>query len=1450
LFLSEFIANEDKQLFWAFTSAVAEESPSLNWNKATDEEKYDFGIKQASKILTESSVDLLKLSLSIRVYSPTVQLFQQIGEDWSSECSAFFDVHGVKVCNANELGNAVEAARESAASTVLSIDHVLDYGKNMSSATIILYGDIGSPEWLQLHNDALELARKKKLRYVFRHYVKPNRSDASKVSLSGFGVELAIKNTEYKAVDDSEQGKNKEEDVDQEDLYGFNFKLLKEQHAESSDALEAFKMHLKEIQELAPLKQWQVQDLSFQAAQRVVNSGGDNVLNTLAQLSQDFPRHARLLSRQRVEDNLRKEVERNQKEHLSEAGLEPGESALFFNGINLDIDSLDMFQLVDIIKQEERVSRGFFKMGFQREYHSILLAMDFSDDKVKYAVDYRDAFPMFLNNLDTDKRYKHWRNSVKLLLEPYYPGMIRPIARNLFTLIFVVDPAEKESRNLMKIAYSFYKHEIPLRLVRIGLIFAVNENENVTGKDDAGVAILNLFNFLAVDTSNHEALRIVNEMLEPHRSLDQLTPELIRTWFESEHKDADYDDVFGSKTDYDNGRKVGIQFLKRSGIGRAPKVLLNGYVLDDNGITGDKFEETVMMEVMRITPKLQRAVVAGELQDQANVANWIMEQKQVVPRHNKHIFDATAKKQLIDLSETAACKAQKVSDFKKLKEPEKTQCIVSSMKYLKKSDEDQTTPLTMWVVADLDSENGRLFAYDAMKHIRHSKKTRIGIISNPSKQSGACEKGISFLVHAATTILPHHQAKQLITKLVKEEFARALMSGEKRWEDLAVGGMDVDSFNKEMRLLSCDQLTKHSLFANDVLGLTPGARAFIANGVIIGPFDEQESIVQADFELIERIVESQGASVIASTFDKWEFDRSNGFSSDLVMRSFALVSKYASPRKRTWVEVGDDKHSVVTLVAEDTNRASVDIVAVVDPLSRSAQKLSSILQLLRKTINCDMKIIMNPKPKLSELPLKRFYRYVASSELQFSKDGKVVTNQASNFLFLDAYVNLLLNRANPHRFTDLPSKQLLTLSVHSPDAWMVENVFADYDLDNIKMEQASSDVVALFSLEHILLEGHCFDEISGSPPRGLQFVLGTHRKPTQFDTIVMANLGYFQLKANPGAWLLQLREGKSSEIYEVSGHSNTEGNEHEAVRVLIGMLCCLNVEKYDVINIFSLASGHLYERFLNIMMLSVMKNTKKPVKFWLLKNYLSPQFKKTLPLLSAEYGFDYELVEYKWPRWLHQQKEKHRIMWGYKILFLDVLFPLDVQKIIFVDADQVVRADLMELMEYDLGGAPYGYVPFCDSRKEMDGFRFWKQGYWSNHLAGRRYHISALYVIDLQKFRQIAAGDRLRGQYQGLSSDPNSLSNLDQDLPNNMIHQVKIKSLPQEWLWCETWCDDSSKVNAKTIDLCNNPLTKEPKLESAIRIIPEWKDYDAEVKNVLKKGHKDGSSSAFEHSEL
>ncbi|GJP50863.1 hypothetical protein CLOM_g10017 [Closterium sp. NIES-68] len=253
------------------------------------------------------------------------------------------------------------------------------------------------------------------------------------------------------------------------------------------------------------------------------------------------------------------------------------------------------------------------------------------------------------------------------------------------------------------------------------------------------------------------------------------------------------------------------------------------------------------------------------------------------------------------------------------------------------------------------------------------------------------------------------------------------------------------------------------------------------------------------------------------------------------------------------------------------------------------------------------------------------------------------------------------------------------------------------------------------------------------------------------------------------------------------------------------------------------------------MILSVLKNTRRPVKFWFIKNYLSPSFKEVIPHMAREYGFEYALITYKWPSWLHKQTEKQRLIWAYKILFLDVIFPLSLEKVIFVDADQVVREDMGQLYDLPLHGSPLAYTPMCDNNRDMEGYRFWKQGFWKEHLRGKPYHISALYVVDLVKFRRMAAGDTLRVIYESLSKDPNSLANLDQDLPNYAQHTVPILSLPQEWLWCESWCGNATKARAKTIDLCNNPMTKEPKLQGARRIVAEWAGLDEEQRRFTER---------------
>lgn len=595
-------------------------------------------------------------------------------------------------------------------------------------------------------------------------------------------------------------------------------------------------------------------------------------------------------------------------------------------------------------------------------------------------------------------------------------------------------------------------------------------------------------------------------------------------------------------------------------------------------------------------------------------------------------------------------------------------------------------------------------------------------------------------------------------------------------------------------------------------------------------------------------------------------------------------------------------------VGDEGNSFPLTALAVVDPANPNAYVTVSVLKALRSAYSKEdlsMGLVIAPelgsmKKKLE--PPNTFQRFLLPAD------------DLATPRFPDRFSGRI-------SFNRLPQRNVLTVSVEPPRAWFVSSHMTNYDMDNVILDNISGegDLFTEYQLMNLIVEGSCVDE-SGRPPQGLKLVLA-NEDGVVVDTLVMANLGYFQLKVpTPGLWWLSLAGGASSRIFMLrsmemfkdnerlsfesdangrvsipveslsgaggillhvarrpgmegksvldpdSGNRSkdsdsevepTEGNDvvnkfKKTVRGLFQRKTPLVDEDdlsngggdIDTINVFSVASGHLYERFLKIMISSVTKNASRKVKFWLLENYLSPSFKKLLPEFAKEHGAEVGMVTYRWPGWLRAQTEKQRIIWAYKILFLDVLFPLDVGRIIFVDSDQVIRGDLAELMDIDLQGAPYGYVPFCDSRKEVEGYRFWKTGFWKETLQGAKYRISALYVVDLNRFRETAAGDTLRFIYQSLSADPNSLSNLDQDLPNYASvasmtgSTVPIFDLPEEWLWCETWCDDESKTRAKAIDLCNNPDTKEPKLDSAKRIISEWVELDNRASELTESIYK------------
>lgn len=533
--------------------------------------------------------------------------------------------------------------------------------------------------------------------------------------------------------------------------------------------------------------------------------------------------------------------------------------------------------------------------------------------------------------------------------------------------------------------------------------------------------------------------------------------------------------------------------------------------------------------------------------------------------------------------------------------------------------------------------------------------------------------------------------------------------------------------------------------------------------------------------------------------------------------------------------------------------------AVIDPLSQAAQRLPPLLRLLHEELNAEVGIVLKPTPLVAP-PLQSYYRAVRVAPAPAGAGLAALGDW-------DGRVPEVRLEVPPRR------GQLLSLQLLTPASWLCAAVDSTgADLDNLAAE-APDIVKAHYRLESLFIEGWAGTS-RRSPAAGRQLGLtpmggGAAGPPDAGADSVVVKSGYFQLRASPGLYSVGLLGGEEGErvLRPTGGIELVElGGGGAQLEVSVGQAAAdaspqagaaaarapLERGRFEgaggdrakcskTVHVFSVASGHRYERLLRIMMLSVRSKTDCPLRFWLVENFLSPNFRKLLPRLADKVGFAVSTVTYKWPAWLRAQTEKQRVIWAYKILFLDVFFPSEVERVLFIDADQIVRADVKELWDIDLKGAVYGFVPFCGGgakssswfggsedirNQETLGFRFWEQGFWARHLNDRPYHISALFVVDLKRFREKAAGDILREVYQQLTADPHSLANLDQDLPNYVQRDLPIFSLPQEWLWCESWCSDASKARAKTIDMCQNPVKKEGKLQQARRIAPEWVEYD------------------------
>ncbi|KAH8719458.1 UDP-glucose:glycoprotein glucosyltransferase-domain-containing protein [Phaeosphaeriaceae sp. PMI808] len=1425
--LLETAAEENATAYYPILDRVAE---GYFDTKATEQQLYTAFVDLLNRdghIIEPEAIASFEFALSVRSAAPRIEAHYQFYKtsvepslvaEQTQECDIWASTGGKQYCSAHLAQPFGDIKSER--TYELPFDRIHGH---ISDLPIILYADITAPQFKQWHSVLARTVKEGKASYRVRH--KPShKAPKSPLVVNGYGVELQLKRTDYIVIDD------RQKEVAQ---------------ANGQHPIGTGLDDNTEVADLEPLSKEEVSDLGLKAASFVMRS--DNPMDTLLKLVQDFPKYTSIMAGHNASEDFLSEHTKNR-----ELLLPTGYNTIWINGVQLTTREVNPYSLLAHLRRERSLINGIRSQGLSAPEvisllsHDAISATQTEDEPQRY--DFRDETEggnviMYMNNIEKDSRYESWPSELRALLQRTFPGQLPSVRRDIHNVIVPIDFTSAEDvSSVLDTILSLIKRSIPLRwgLVPQTLTSGAIEQAKVVYylQETYGISIV---------------IKYLQTMIDDKKLA---TPD--EAIFASIVKDAqlrndravlEFADVL--KSEIVQKRVEGArQYLKRLAAD-----VPNGSVFV-NGVPIARTEDWLQVLSQRISMDLrqvQKGVFEGVFNDGTWVPTYFLFQAAtrrnplIVPENEKDIT-------LVNMAEFGETHGNVFSRMPRI------EAIGSA---------SDSVWIHLTVLGNFDSVSGLRLLKSVAAYREENSNVEIVLIHNP--QAGADQS------NASEDILEAYIKSS--GKLTNNAFSKLLAQPP---------DVGPTPGNSTLFWKTAEPIYK-------AFNLNPGQHAVVVNGRYVGPIPEEQIFSKEDIEtlityetnkrvepLSKALAELKLTSKLAAPFDLAKIQSLVALStvSDVPEGMFEAASTLRIAMFNKWAS----EHT--TIIRGEYNEAIFQIVASIDPATELAQKWIPILKTLSDMNGVYLKLYLNPKQMLQELPVKRFYRYLFEVKPTFTPDGSVDSLEA--------------------HFSGIPKEALLNLGMDVPPSWLVAPVESIHDLDNIKLSSlpANTNINAIYGLDSILIEGHSRDTTSGGqPPSGAEVVLATEKDPHFADTIIMANLGYFQFKANPGFYNIKLKNGRSEEIFTLNsvgskgwipqpGDETTEialmsfqgatifprlsrkpGQEAadvlapgdsiasdlasksaERVNKFFGKLG-LNFDSHKVldkgaallgnkgakkgmqaeINIFSVASGHLYERMLNIMMLSVMKHTKHTVKFWFIEQFLSPSFKSFLPHMAAEYGFDYEMVTFKWPHWLRGQTEKQREIWGYKILFLDVLFPLDLRKVIFVDADQIVRTDMYELVTHDLEGAPYGFTPMGDSRTEMEGFRFWKTGYWSNFLRGQPYHISALYVVDLVKFRQLAAGDRLRQQYHSLSADPNSLSNLDQDLPNNMQFNLPIHSLPQEWLWCETWCSDEDLAKAKTIDLCNNPMTKEPKLDRARRQIPEWTVYDEEVGALARR---------------
>ncbi|MBA0655226.1 hypothetical protein Goklo_007730 [Gossypium klotzschianum] len=946
---------------------------------------------------------------------------------------------------------------------------------------------------------------------------------------------------------------------------------FQERKPDLTSEIMAFRDYLLSSTISDTLDVWELKDLGHQTAQRIVQAS--DPLQSMQEINQNFPSVVSSLSRMKLNDSIKDEIIANQKM------IPPGKSLMALNGALINIEDIDLYlviivefleangalflvsvlllslfpklviMLIDLVHQELSLADQFSKLKIPLSTVRKVLLTVTPPELNMFRVDFRSAHVHYLNNLEEDAMYRRWRNNINEILVPVFPGQPHYIRKNLYHAVYVLDPATS-----IDIITSFYENTFPMRFGVILYSAQFIKKIEMSGGELHSSALehdseiendkSSLVNRLRTESaeSTDEAVEmhhIERAFVETELSKAKSSPQEIMLKLKKE------------QTFKEMSQESSLSVFKL-GVGTLQCCLLM------NGLVFDSSEEALINAMSDELPRIQEQVYYGHINSRTDVLDKFLSENGI-SRYNPQILaDGKVKRRFVSLASSILGGDSVLNEINYLHSPETV---------------DDVKAVTHLLAVDVTSKKGIKLLREGIHYlIGGTKGARVGVLFSASQIADLPSLLLTKTFEITAASYSHKKKvldflDQLCSFYEHKYILRSTTAAESNQEfvdkvyELAEAN---ELFSKPYKsslpeasdLKLRERLNKVSQFLYRQLGIPSGVNAIITNGRVT-PLGASV-FLSDDLHLLESIEFKHRIKHIVEIIEEvnWQDVDPDMLTSKYISDVIMFVSSSMATRDRSTesarFEILNAEYSAVVVNNENS---SIHIDAVVDPLSPPGQKLSSLLRVLAKYAHPSMRIVLNPlgshnaenivsitlfgvigleifslsddvtavccdgrfkwkhSSSLGDLPLKNYYRYVVPTMDDFSSTDYTVNGPKAFF-------------------ANMPLSKTLTMNLDVPEPWLVEPVIAIHDLDNIFLENLGDTrtLQAVFELEALVLTGHCAEKDHG-PPRGLQLILGTENTPHLVDTIVMANLGYWQMKVHPGVWHLQLAPGRSSELY-------------------------------------------------------------------------------------------------------------------------------------------------------------------------------------------------------------------------------------------------------------------------------------------------------------------------------